>query len=116
MIVPYTSAILAIFLSEGEVDSFRDRICKDGGTVVSVGTAVELASVARRDDDLCSVARALLGEPFIFVEPLIQNRTTHLTGCTSCLKRFTFRWDNSPRYKEIVGSFVEICLRRCFRL
>ena len=38
--------------------------------MVSAGTTVELAAVASRDDDLYSVARAFLDEPFISVEPL----------------------------------------------
>ena len=70
MIVLDTSAILAILLREDEAVSFRDRIGKAGGAVVSAGTAVELAAVASRDDELFSVARAFLDEPFISVEPL----------------------------------------------
>ena len=70
MIVLDTSAILAIVLGEEEAVSFRDRIYKAGGAFVSAGTAVELAAVASRDDDLYSVARAFLGESFISIEPL----------------------------------------------
>ena len=70
MIVLDTSAILAILFEEEEAASFSDRIRKSGGVMVSAGTAVELAAVASRDDDLFSVARAFLNEPFISVEPL----------------------------------------------
>lgn len=70
MIVLDTSAILAILFEEEEAASFRDRIGKAGGALVSAGTAVELAAVASRDDDLFSVARAFLDEPFISVEPV----------------------------------------------
>ena len=70
MIVLDTSAILAILLEEEEAASFRDRIGEAGGAMVSAGTAVELAAVACRDEDLFSAARAFLDEPFISVEPL----------------------------------------------
>ena len=65
MIVLDTPAILAILFEE-EAASFSDRIRKSGGAMVSAGTA----AVASRDDDLFSVARAFLNEPFISVEPL----------------------------------------------
>lgn len=70
MIVLDTSAILAILFREDEAASFRDRIGKAGGALVSAGTAVELAAVASRNDDLFSVAQAFLDEPFISVEPV----------------------------------------------
>ena len=69
MIVLDTSAILAILFEEEEAASFRDMIGKAVGALVS-GTAVEFAAVASRDDDLFSVARAFLDEPFISVEPV----------------------------------------------
>lgn len=70
MIVLDTSAILAVLLGEEEAVSFRDRIDEADGALVSAGTAVELATVASRNDDLFSAARAFLDEPFISVEPL----------------------------------------------
>ena len=70
MIVLDTSAILAVLLGEEEAVSFRDRIGEAGGAMVSAGTAVELAAVASRDNDLFSAAQAFLDEPFISVEPL----------------------------------------------
>lgn len=70
MIVLDTSAILAVLLGEEEAVSFRDRIDEADGALVSAGTAVELATVASRNDDLFSAARAFLDEPFVSVEPL----------------------------------------------
>ena len=70
MIVLDTSAIPAILLEEEEAASFRDRIGEAGGAMVPAGTAVELAAVAGRDDDLFRAARTFLGEPFISIEPL----------------------------------------------
>lgn len=70
MIVLDTSAILAVLLGEEEAVSFRDRIDEADGALVSAGTAVELATVASRNDDLFSAAQAFLDEPFISVEPL----------------------------------------------
>ena len=69
MIVLDTSAIPAILLEEEEAASFRDRIGEAGGAMVSAGTAVGLAAVAGRDDDLFSAARTFPGEPFVSVEP-----------------------------------------------
>ena len=44
---------------EDETASFRGRIGKAGGALVSAGTAVEFAAVASRDDDLFSVPKAI---------------------------------------------------------
>ena len=70
MIAPDTSAIPAIPLAEEEAPEFRDLIGEAGGAFVSAGTAVELAAVASRDDDLYAAARTFLSEPFIHVEPV----------------------------------------------
>ena len=70
MIALDTSAILAILFAEDEAPEFRDLIGEAGGAVVSAGTAVELAAVASRDDDLYAAALTFLNEPFIHVEPV----------------------------------------------
>ena len=70
MIALDTSAILAILLAEEEAPEFRDLIGQAGGAVVSAGTAVELAAVASRDDDLYAAALTFLNEPFIHVKPV----------------------------------------------
>ena len=64
------SAILAILLAEQEAPEFRDLIGEAGGAVVSAGTAVELAAVASRDDDLYAAALTFLNEPFTHIEPV----------------------------------------------
>ena len=76
MIVLDTSAILAILLREEEATVFRDRLAVAGHAMVSAGTAVELAAVASRDDDLFAAALAFLDEPFIGVEPLDAEQAT----------------------------------------
>ena len=60
MIVLDTSAILAILLREEEATKFRDRLAAAGHAMVSAGTAVELAALASRDDDLFAAALAFL--------------------------------------------------------
>ena len=70
MIVLDTSAVMAILLGEDEAAAFRGRIEAAGGAMVSAATAVELAAVASRDDDLFSAARAFLNEPFVTIEPM----------------------------------------------
>ena len=65
-----TSAVLAILLAEDEAPEFRGLIGEAGGAIVSAGTAVELAAVASRDDDLYAAALMFLNEPFVHVEPV----------------------------------------------
>jgi len=74
VIVLDTSAILAILLREEEAAAFRDRLAGAGGAVVSAGTAVELAAVASRDEELFAAALEFLGEPFIAIEPLDEDQ------------------------------------------
>ena len=70
MIAVDTSAVLAILLAEDEAPEFRGLIGEAGGAIVSAGTAVELAAVASRDDDLYAAALMFLNEPFVRVEPV----------------------------------------------
>ena len=70
MIAVDTSAVLAILLAEDEAPEFRGLIGEAGGAIVSAGTAVELAAVASRDDDLYAAALMFLNEPFVHVEPV----------------------------------------------
>lgn len=70
MIAVDTSAVLAILPAEDEALEFRGLIGEAGGAIVSAGTAVELAAVASRDDDLYAAALMFLNEPFVRVEPV----------------------------------------------
>ena len=62
--------MLTILLAEEEAPTFRDLIGESGRAIVSAGTAVELAAVASRDEDLFAAAMAFLDEPFIDIEPV----------------------------------------------
>ena len=68
MIVLDTSAILAVLLAEDEAAVFRDLISQAGRALVSAGTAIELAAVASRDDELLQRALEFLKEPFVHLE------------------------------------------------
>ena len=70
MIALDTSAMLTILLAEEEAPAFRDLIGESGRAIVSAGTAIELAAVASRDEDLFAAAMAFLDEPFIDIEPV----------------------------------------------
>ena len=62
--------MLTILLAEEEAPAFRDLIGESGRAIVSAGTAIELAAVASRDEDLFAAAMAFLDGPFIDIEPV----------------------------------------------
>lgn len=73
MIVLDTSAIMAILLNEADAVRIKDKIRRDGQTIVSAGTAIELLVVASRDEKLFEVATQFLREPFIHkIEPVTE--------------------------------------------
>ena len=70
MIVPDTSAVLAILQDERERDRFRHAISRAGKMLISAGSIVELAAVAGRSDALRRRASAFVQDPYITVEPV----------------------------------------------
>ena len=85
MIVLDTSAILAILQEEPERDLFRETIRRAGKTLVSAGTAVELAAIAGRSEGLRADVPAFLRQPFVEVEPVT---ATHAAAAVDAFRAF----------------------------
>ena len=81
MIVLDTSAIIAILQQEPESPSFRRAIARAGTSLVSAGTAVELAAVvAGRPGSLHQEAQAFLQQAFVRIEPLTPEQAVAAFG------------------------------------
>ena len=75
MIVLDTSAVMAILLDEEDAPRIKERIRSEGETILSAGTALELAVVANRNDELFKLAMEFLREPFIRdIEPVTEEQ------------------------------------------
>ena len=71
MMVSDTSAIVSVLTNEADAPDFLDTMEQDGEVLVSIGTAVELMTVATgRGEDIYRLAASFLQRSFIHLEPL----------------------------------------------
>ena len=71
MMVANTSAIVSVLTNESDAPDFLAAMEQDGEVLVSVGTAVELMTVAiGRGDDIYRLASQILQRSFVHLVPL----------------------------------------------
>ncbi len=79
MIVIDTSALAAIILQEEEIEVFSVIIEHSRGALVSAGTAIELLTIATRNELNYDSVKSFLGESYFTIEP-VDSEQVHIAG------------------------------------